>query len=281
MKKVITKLIGLYLNVLSVVAPRRAGRIGFELFCHPLREKITERQQEFFNSAERFTLSYKNEVVQAYKWGNGAKNVLFLHGWQSHTYRWRTYIELLDKEEYTVYSLDASGHGLSTGKFLTVPIYCDVIKMMMTKIGRVEAIVSHSLGSFTAIYTLYRNPGLTTQRLVAMAPPGEAKEFFEFYKKSLSLTRKSTDLTIRRFEEVVQQTPDFFSAPYFAAHLTMPGLIIHDEDDLETPVENSKRINKSWKGSELTIAKGSDHNLKSPEVLNAVIGFVTQPLLSI
>lgn len=42
MKTIISKLMGAYLNFMALVAPRKAGRLGFELFCHPFRGKMTK-----------------------------------------------------------------------------------------------------------------------------------------------------------------------------------------------------------------------------------------------
>ncbi|HOX81560.1 MAG TPA: alpha/beta hydrolase [Chryseolinea sp.] len=276
MKKIITKLIGLYLNVLAVIAPRKAGKIGFELFCKPFRGKLTNRHHTFFQSAIKSTINHKNETIQVYTWGTGSEKVLFLHGWQSHTYRWKNYIEALDKNKYTVYALDAPGHGLSSGNFLTVPLYGEVIKSLIDRIGSVNTIVGHSLGAFTAIYSVFENPQLTPEKLIALAPPGEARQFFNFYSDTLSLSKRNERLTSERFEEVVGKTPSYFSASSFAKDFNMNGLLIHDEEDDETSVENSKAIHQAWRRSTLIITKGKGHNLKSQEVINETLNFIDQ-----
>ncbi len=272
--KMITKLIGFYLNVLAKIAPRRAAKLGFTLFCHPFRGKITDRQKKFLQTAEQFTFSYEGETIQAYKWGHGPKNILLLHGWQSHTYRWKSYVELLSKEEYTIYSMDAPGHGLSTGSFLTVPFYSGAVQKMTSRIGKPHTVIGHSLGSFTSLYTFHHHAEITPDRLVSLASPGEAKEFFDFYLAKLGLTKKCMKLIENRFEDLVKQAPTYFSAPRFASSITIPGLIIHDEEDVETAVENSKLIHQSWKNSKLILTKGKGHNLKSSEVIQQVVDFI-------
>jgi hypothetical protein len=54
MKNMISKLIGLFLNVLALVAPKQAGRIGFSIFCHPFRLKLTAKQLEFLSRPINF-----------------------------------------------------------------------------------------------------------------------------------------------------------------------------------------------------------------------------------
>lgn len=276
MKKVISRLIGLWLNTLAVVAPRKAARIGFELFCRPFRGKLTDKHHAFLKSAHRFDFSHKGETIQAYRWGSGERKVLMLHGWQSHTFRWKNYVEAFDKDQFTIYSLDAPGHGLSTGRFMTVPLYSEVVERFITTIGKVDTVVSHSIGSFTAIYTFHRQASLSPEKLIALAPPGEAQDFFDFYTRELGLSRKAVQLIVGYFEEQINQVPSYFSAPKFAASLTSKGLLIHDEGDDDTSVENSKRIHAAWKQSELVVTKGYGHNLKSAEVIKRVVKFAAE-----
>jgi pimeloyl-ACP methyl ester carboxylesterase len=274
MKTLIAKLLGLYLNGAALVAPRWAGRKSFELFCYPFRGKITPKHRDFFQSGELFQLAIGNHPVQGYRWGNGPRKVLFLHGWQSHTFRWKTYIEALDKEQYTIYSIDAPAHGLSPGNFMTVPVYSEAVQHAIQHMGKIDTVVCHSLGGFTALYTFHQAPYLAPKKLIALAPPGEASEFFEFYGKKLGLSKKSLRVTTDHFVQVVGQRPDFFSAPAFAATLNIPGLLVHDEEDDETSVENSKAIHRAWPASRLVVTKGNGHNLKSHEVVKLVIDFI-------
>ena len=274
MKTFIGKLIGLYLNLLAVIAPRKAAIKGFALFCHPFRGKLKDYHHSFFNSAEKFDFMVHDEKIQAYRWGNGAKKVLFLHGWQSHSFRWRNYIEALDKSTHTLFAMDAPAHGLSTGKAMTIPLYCEAILKLIAVSGKPDVVVAHSAGSFTSIYTFHHYPALSPLKMVAMAPPGEAEEMVEFFKSKLGLSHRCLNLILQQFEKAVNQLPSYFSAPYFAASLKFPGLIIHDEKDDETPVENSKNIHRAWKGSRLMLTKGNGHNLKSPDVLKAVLDFI-------
>jgi Serine aminopeptidase, S33 len=276
MKKLISKLIGLGLNLLAIVAPKSAARIGFELFCHPFRSKITEKHKKFLHASNLFQFQYKQETIQGYSWGTGEHTILLLHGWQSHTFRWRNYVQAFDQTKYTIYAFDAPGHGLSTGKFMTVPFYSEVVEAFLNNRGKVDTVLSHSIGGFTSIYTFYRLPHLSPDKLIVMAPPGEAQDFFDFYTKQLSLSKRSVDLIVAYFEKQVKQSPSYFSAKKFATSLHSKGLLIHDVGDDETSVENSKRINAAWKNSSLVVTNGYGHNLRSSEVIKYVVDFVEE-----
>lgn len=277
MKKILLKTIGTGLNLMAHISPRKTAHVGFELFCRPFRTPITKKQNEFFDSAAKSSFELAGNRIQTYRWGTGEKNVLLLHGWQSHTYRWRIYIEALSKN-YTVHALDAPGHGLSTGHLLNVPLYSQVIEEHIKQIGNIDAIITHSLGGFATFYTLYRNPMLNVKKIVALASPGEAQEFFDFYTRSLKLSTKSVKLISSHFEALFKHQPSYFSAPVFASTLTVPGLIIHDADDKETPFYHAERIHQAWKNSKLLKTQGLGHNLKSHDIVKEVIQFVSEPI---
>ena len=278
MKNLLIKLTGQWLNFLAVVSPDQAGRSGFNFFCRPFRQKLTRKHLSFLNDAATIPLDHKGVKVQTYQWGHGDKKVLFLHGWQSHTYRWRRFIESFDRNEYTIYALDAPGHGLSEGNFLSVPLYSDVIESLITREGRMDAVICHSVGCFAALYTFYRSPLITPKTFVAMASPGEASEFFDHYKNMLSLSPRSVRLILSRFQQTYDKSPEDFSAPKFAAALTIPGLLIHDDKDRDTDVDHARRIHKAWKNSTLVVTHGLGHNLRSEEITKRVFHFVEDVL---
>jgi pimeloyl-ACP methyl ester carboxylesterase len=241
-----------------------------------MRLSLNPKQKEFLASGKHEVFDHEGTNIQTYRWGSGSRKLLLLHGWQSHSYRWKPYIELLSKE-YTVYTLDAPAHGMSGGKFLSVPLYSDVIEKQVAKIGEVDTIITHSLGGFAAFYTFHRRPDLPVAKMIALASPGEAQEFLDFYSNTLRLSAKSMRLIADYFEKTFQKTPADFSAPVFAQSLNIPGLIIHDADDKETPFVHAERIHKAWKKSRLIKTRGYGHNLKSQDVVDEVVRYVNDP----
>ena len=277
MRKLLFRMMGLYLDALAVVSPSVAARKGFLLFCRPLHVSPKEKHLAFLSTGEKFQLRIKGSDVHGFRWGNGPKKVLFLHGWQSHSYQWKAYIEALLKDEFTVYSLDAPGHGLSPGNFLSVPLYSEVIETFIRQQGKMHAVVGHSLGGFSLLYTFYRIPDLPVERTVLLAPPGEARDFISVFQKTLGLSTRTLQLVIKHFAKTYNVTPDFFSARKFAHGLQAKGLIIHDEDDLEAPYAYAPTLHQHWQRSRLMTTKGFGHNLRSAVVVKAVVNFIQEP----
>lgn len=277
MKKTIIALLGFYLNMLSYISPRAAGRLGVKLFCRPLRAPMKDYHNTFLDTAEQFSFDYSGIRVQAYRWGNGSKKVLFVHGWQSHSFRWKSYIDAFSKEDYTLYAFDAPGHGRSEGNFVSVPYYTEVILQLIASIGSLDGIVSHSLGSFSSLYAFYEQNNLPVNKLVLMAPPGEASDFVHVYRQTLGLTPRTIEVTLQQFEKRFGKPITFFSAPAFATAVHIPCLIIHDEDDLETAIRYSEQIHQAIPASSFTRTKGIGHNLKSPVVVKEIVDFMNTP----
>ena len=274
-KKIIARAVGAYVNLLALVAPEKAGRLAFNIFCHPFKKPLKPHQKEFLNSAEKFSFEHEAIYIQGYRWGQGSKKILFLHGWQSHSFRWKKFIQALSKEEYSIYAIDAPGHGFSGGKFFTVPLYSKVIQQLVSSLGRVHSIVSHSIGSFSALHALHQNPAMPVERLLIMGSPGKVGDFLHFYKDLLKLSERAARETKAHFEKVIGKPVSFFSAANFAATLPMPGLIIHDKEDDEAPYQYAVSIHQAWEGSSLLTTEGMGHNLKSAEVVKAVTDFIT------
>jgi hypothetical protein len=279
MKKVIVRSIGQYLNLLALVAPTSAADRAFALFCRPFRAKINPKQQTFFASAKSSIIDANGYPVKIHTWGNGPKNILFLHGWQSHSYRWKAYIDSLPKEEFTITAIDAPGHGLSAGNFLTVPVYSHVIQETIYQLGNVDAVVSHSLGSFTLLYTIHKFPLLPVNKLVVMGTPGEAKDFVEVFRTTLGVSDKVIRLIENKFVELYDVTPEYFSLSRFAPALTQKGLIVHDREDLEAPFHHASALHRVWNKSHLVATDRLGHNLKSPEIVRMVSAYLQgQPI---
>jgi pimeloyl-ACP methyl ester carboxylesterase len=274
MNTLFLRLTGAYLNTLARIAPAKAATQALNLFCYPVRPRMKARHKAFLDGAEKFRFSHGSTGLQGYRWGRGKRKVLFLHGWQSTTFRWRPYVQQLLGKDTTLLAFDAPGHGLSDGSFLSVPLYSEVIDRFIGEHGEMDAVVSHSIGSFSVLHALYENPSLPVNRLVLLAPPGEAADFVTHFRNQLNLSSHATDLAIREFEKMFGVPVNYYSTTRFAAHITKPGLIIHDQHDEQTPIDYARAINNVWKSSKLIETSGLGHNLRSPEVAHMVCDYL-------
>ena len=268
------KLLGFYFNLLSFVHPKKLKKDGFLLFCNPFARKVKPHQLEFLQKGISEVLDLEGFQIQTYKWGSGSKKILLIHGWSSHSFRWKNYIEHLLKNDFTVYALDAPAHGLSSGKSIHVVLYAKVIAAFLKINSEIKFVISHSIGGFATTYFLDHYKTHNLEKVVIMGAPGEASDFFDFYKQTLGLTSKSLQLIIDEFHAQLGKTPSYFSSARFAESITIPALIVHDKNDLATNYNYSIRLNKHWKNSELILTEGLGHDLKSKELIKKVIDFI-------
>ncbi len=274
-RKLLIFFYGTYLNLLAILNPSKAGQIGFYLFCRPQRREVKPHHLEFLNTADKSEITYADKKVQVYKWGNGPKQLLLLHGWESHSYWWKRMVtRLLKENRYTVFSVDAPGHGLSEGSYVNIPHYSGLIEQFILGKGPMHALLGHSLGAFSSAYTLHRLPNLPVDKLVLMASPGEVSQFVQYYKTVLGLSDRTMEAIQKCFIEKLGHSPDFFSLKAFVSTINQEGLIVHDKDDKEAPYSNAVQANKNWERSRLITTNGLGHNLKSDELVEDVVSFL-------
>lgn len=273
-KKIMQKSLGFYFNLLSFVHPKKLKKDGFLLFCNPFARKVKPHQLEFLQKGISEVFDLEGYTIQTYKWGSGSKKILLVHGWSSHSFRWKNYIEHLVKNDFTVYALDAPAHGLSSGKSIHVVLYAKVINAFLELNSEITSIVSHSIGGFATTYFLDQYKEHTIEKVVIMGAPGEASDFFDFYKQTLGLTAKSLNLIIEEFHTQLGKVPSYFSSARFAENITIPALIVHDRQDIATNYQYSIRLNKHWKNSQLILTEGLGHDLKSKELVKQVTDFI-------
>ncbi len=270
----VIKTAGFGLNILARVSPQLAGKKGFELFCRPVRGKLKPHHIAFFNSANQFAMNHNGIHIQCYQWGTGSKTILLLHGWQSHSFRWKSYIEAFVQDGYTVYAFDAPGHGLSGGSQLNLPLYSRLLQHFVYRQASIDHIVAHSFGGYAGIYALYCTPDLPVKNIVLMGTAGKVTDFIEVYNETLGLTTKTLQAIEAHFRIAVGKPPEYFDAPELVRNFRKPVLIVHDTEDTDTPYANAAAIYTNWHNAQLLTTSGLGHNLKSPEVMRQVMEFI-------
>ncbi len=273
MKRFVIFLLGSYLNFINIFSKHIGGRQAFLLFCYPVPLKLKPKQKQFLDTADSFKVNFEGKQIAGYRWGEGPKHILFLHGWQSQSYRWKKYIEAFDQQKYTLFAIDAPGHGNSEGTLFNIPMYARLIGQILT-IHKIDCIVAHSLGAFSSLCLFYNNLKLSPNKVVILGTPGEANDLVDYFMKELRLTQRVRRNFLRYFWDYAGHGPEFYSAKEFAKKQTASALIIHDKDDLEAPYHYAETINQVWLKSKLITTENLGHKLRSFEVVESVKTFI-------
>lgn len=272
MGNVIKFVLGSYLNLVNALFSKMGGKHAFYIFCIPFKGKLRKEHLEFLQTGEDKKFKIQGREIHTYTWGKGPEKILFVHGWQSHSYRWKDYIDLFDKNKYTLVCFDGPGHGQSSGLICNVPLMERTIHALDEEMGPFDTIISHSIGSFSTAYHLSKNQH-QVKKYISLAPPGAANDFVKVFKEELKLSNKVIDNVSAHFKVYDGNPVSYYALENFAKGIEVRSLLIHDENDEDTSVENSKRFHDVLAQSELHITKGLGHKLRNVDLIHKMIAF--------
>lgn len=281
MKKLITKFISIYVNSTATLFPDYNSKLIFKLICHVQRIPISKQAIAFFEEGNTTMLETSHKPVALHKWGNGSKNILFLHGWRSNSKQWLPYVDQLNLEEFTIYALDAPGHGLSEGNHLNLELYRQCIEKSIKYIGDVQTVVSHSLGSLAVSYTYLHNPKINIDSFIITGSPGAMQDILEYAKNLLSLSRKANRNLKKKIDGILHMPIENITLEEFFSKVNKPLLVIHEKSDVVTPLAVIEKALQNKNYIQRLFTNGQDHMLKGEETIESTIQFIKNPLCTL
>lgn len=276
MEKLLTKIVplayGQLFNIGVLLNKRLTAKKAFAIFCTIRKGKVLPKQKAFLDEAKFEQIDVAGHRVQTYHWKGNGPTLLLMHGWESNTFRWRNLIKKLCQHDFQIYAFDAPAHGNSTGKKLHVPLYAEVTRHILDKY-QPDYAVAHSVGGMTIHYTHFLNPDSSLEKIVTIGSPCEFSQFMDHYQGLLKFNNTVREAMNLRLKEWLGFYFHEFSSARFVQKNTKKGLLFHDEDDLQVPVEASKKVHMFWKESELRITKGLGHSMHQDSVNQQIIDF--------
>ncbi len=267
------------LRTIAIISPRKAAKVAFKLFCTPYSRPKNFAVPPVFSKGEKLSFLHSNYKISGFKWKpeneNGFK-ILICHGFDGFSYRFERYIEPLLENGFEVLSFDAPGHGLSTGKQITLPIYRDMILEINERFGPINGIVSHSLGGLGAGLALEKIQENHDKRFVLISPATEStraiKTFFTHLKVSSKVQEEFEKLII----ELAGYPSSWYSISRIMQEITTPTLWVHDKEDSVTPFEDMKHmIEKNLPHIQFEITEGLGHSsYNNDKIADCIISFL-------
>jgi pimeloyl-ACP methyl ester carboxylesterase len=272
----LAKSIGLYINVLSYVAPKKAFNLAYQFFSNPRSGRLQSASlPEILQKSHRETHQLNEHNVKTYHWQGNETVVLLMHGWESNSSRWEKLLPQLLNTGSTIIALDAPAHGLTNGKEFTVPLYASFAEMVIQKY-QPQHIIGHSMGGITAIYHQHQYGNPLLQKMVLLGAPSDFRIILHNYLKLLSLNNKIKSAFYQYTKERFQIDIDDFSGQAFLKTSQVQGLIIHDNDDTVVLFEEAKKLAFAWKSAKLISTKGLGHSLHDEEVNQRIVAFLLE-----
>jgi len=266
------------LNGTARMTRRGAGRIGYYLLSHPRRLEEDPAIEVFLEDAEQATLRLNDMDIYTYHWPGDGPSVLLLHGWESSTARWFALFEPLREAGYNIYALDAPAHGKSSGKNFNIFVYCEILDAYFKKMGFAQDFWSgHSGGGMAAIYYCSRpEHSFEPKRIVSMAVPGEIENFIDKFCELVGANDRVKYGIEHRLNRKLEHRFSDIRFTEFVKDVTVPGLIIHDEEDDVAPFSGARQMHENWRGSKLVSTRGCGHSLTGDLVPAMVVEYLRQ-----
>ncbi len=278
MKKIqyflLTKLVGLYINLISFFHPEKAKQIAYTIFSQPRKGKIKNgKLPKTLQSAQQETLHYDGENFQVYTWSGNDEIILLLHGWESNASRWKKLLQYLKPQGKTIIAIDAPAHGQSTGKEFNAPRYAEFIHVLLQKY-QPKTLIGHSIGGAAIAFYLNKYPNDHIDKIVLLGAPSSFKKISDNFINLLSLNKKVQKRLEQYYHEKFNIHINDFAGHLFAQNFTQKAIIAHDADDSVIKVEEGRQYAAAWKNAIYIETQGLGHSMHDKALYQQIAEFV-------
>lgn len=270
----LTKSIGLGLNIFSYLQPKKAIKLAYDLFSQPRKGKLSlENLPKILRNIPLQNFDADEHFLTTYIWKGNSTVILLVHGWESNTSRWEKLLPYLREMGSTIVAIDGPGHGLSGGKEFNVIKYASYIQVAVNTFNP-TVLIGHSIGGAACIYyqSHFKNENLS--KIVTLGAPSDYKIIVENYVQLLSLNKKMSSLLENYFSEKFNSEIDTFSMAAFAKEIQISGLIFHDFQDEVVSFGEGQKIADSWENAEFIKTTGLGHSLHDDKIYKKIVDFI-------
>lgn len=248
------------------------------LFTTPIKHKIPKRELQMDHQSIQTKINVPeiNKEIVVYQLGTSEKKVLLVHGWSGRGTQLVKFAEALEAKGYSTISFDAPAHGKSSGNSTIMTDFIASILEVDKKFGPFESAIGHSLGGMSLLNAV--KSGLKLNRLVTIGSGDKVNDILIDFVSKLELKPEFSSHLQKHFEKKYHTKMESYSAYLSAQSITIPVLVIHDENDDEVPVTASINIHSNLKNGELLITNHLGHRkiLGNPEVIEKTINFINK-----
>lgn len=247
-----------------------------KLFTTPIKHKTPKREMEMEKNSKQNLLSVPKikKSVEVYHYGNGEKKILLVHGWSGRGTQLVKFADEFLKIGYSTISFDAPAHGKSGTKTTLMPEFIASILEIEKKHGPFDAAIGHSLGGMSLLNSVKQ--GLNLKKLVIIGSGDKVLDILDEFVKQLELKPIVANKMKSHFEKKFGESLESYSAHEAAKKVTIPTLVIHDENDYEVPIYCGKNIFKNLPNGEIFITKKLGHRkiLGDKTVIEKTLNFI-------
>lgn len=260
-------------RLLRWISPAMAVAAAARLFLTPPRHAFSEAEFAALEEASLFPVPMVTGRLVGWRWGSARRpTVVLVHGWGGRGAQLRHFVEPLLARGYAVVAYDAPGHGMTGGGESSIVHFAAALEAVLARLGRVHALLGHSMGAAALAHVLARRPDVA--RAVLVAPPASLLRASQAFAGLAGLP----EALRKRMQARIQHR---FGVPWseFEAEARVgaqPLLVIHDAGDRDVPVDEGRRYAKAWPAARMMVTQGLGHHrlLADPAVVAAAVDFI-------
>jgi pimeloyl-ACP methyl ester carboxylesterase len=277
----IPKIIVITAKLLEAISPKLATLLAAKLFTTPIKHKIPKRefQMDKESAQQNLLVPSINKEIVVYHYGNkqilpseakSEKKILLVHGWSGRGTQLVKIADEMLKQGYESISFDAPAHGKSKGNSTIMTEFIICILEVEKQFGPFEFAIGHSLGGMAILNAIREK--FNVKKAVIIGSGDIIQDIIDDFIKKLSLKPEIGIKLKEHFEKKFGTEMDYYSASRAAKEVSIPILIIHDENDEEVNVKAAYHIHENLVNSEIFLTKGLGHRkiLGNDEVINKI-----------
>lgn len=267
------RVIGTQINRIGQWFPALACRLTMKVLSISLRKRLKPADYRLYTSSTVQRYQYRKHIYYTYTYGVGP-SILLLHGWCSHGGRWESYISPLVKKGYQVVVMDAPGHGMSPGQFLSVPDYIACVKEVLAQQPKWFALLAHSMGSLTGTIAA-SELNLRFDRCILMSTFSHCDALMSKFALGLGVSESILASTRAWIKNYTGEPLAHFSLLKHLSCSPESTLLIADRQDKVVPLEEFEQISTHFPTMPTVLTNGLGHNLRSAKLRSQVIEFLS------
>lgn len=274
----IPKVILITAKLFEVISPKLATKFAAKLFTTPIKYKIPKREFHMDKESVQETVLIPsiNKKIVVYHYGKDEKKILLVHGWSGRGTQLVKIADELMNLGYSIISFDAPAHGKSKGNSTIMVEFIASILELEKQFGPFEFAIGHSLGGMSILNAIREN--LKVKKAIIIGSGDIIQDIIDDFIKKLKL-KPEIGIKLRdHFEKKYDKKMDYYSASNAAKEVSIPVLVIHDENDVDVNIKAAYHIKENLKNSELMITKNLGHRkiLGNTEVIKRIVEYIKE-----
>jgi omega-6 fatty acid desaturase (delta-12 desaturase) len=203
---------------------------------------------------------------------------VLLHGWGSHAARFANFVEPLRAAGFSVIGIDAPAHGTSPGTLSDLPRFRDSLAEVLRRHAPVHAVIGHSLGGGAVLTVLAEPAEYHPKKICLFGVPSDMDYILGSFAMMLGLKYVTRAHLRERFAARFGRPAASISIAAAAAHVRIPVLIVHDEQDNVAPIAQGTALAAAIPHAILWRTQGLGHSgaLRDAGTIERVVNFLVE-----